>query len=102
MITHGAAGVYWDGGAERWWAAIRISAGGDQSKSTMRHLGTFVNEVDAALAYDQAAREHHGKKAMLKFPHLPPVPPQGPSSAAPTKRTRGEQVRPIQDRYQDV
>jgi hypothetical protein len=39
-----------------------------------RHLGTYVNEVDAALAYDQAAREYHKDKAQLNFPHLPPQP----------------------------
>jgi hypothetical protein len=33
-----------------------------------RHLGSFVNEVEAALAYDQAAREHHKDKAKLNFP----------------------------------
>jgi hypothetical protein len=51
-----------------------------------------VKEVDAALAYDQAAREYHKAKAQLNFPDWPPQ-PQGASSEAPTKRARGEQVR---------
>jgi hypothetical protein len=37
-------------------------------------LGNFLKEVDAALAYDQAAREHHREKAQLNFPDLPPQP----------------------------
>jgi hypothetical protein len=58
--------------------------------------------VDAALAYDQAAREYHKDKAQLNFPDLPPQPQVGwsmviPSQAAsdktsrhPTSRYRGE------------
>jgi hypothetical protein len=41
-----------------------------------------VNEMDAALAYDQAAREHHGNKARLNFPDLPRQ-PQVASSVTP-------------------
>lgn len=32
------------------------------------HLGTFADELDAAKAYDDAARIHHGEKAKLNFP----------------------------------
>jgi hypothetical protein len=46
----------------------------DDGKSKKRHLGTFLNEKDAALAYDQAAREYHGDKAKLNFPDLPSQP----------------------------
>jgi hypothetical protein len=45
-----------------------------------------VNEVDAALAYDQAAREHHKDKAKLNFPDLPPQ-PQAALSKTPRQAT---------------
>jgi hypothetical protein len=63
-----AAGVYRSG---KWWQ-VRIKAATSDGKSKMRHVGSFGNEVDAALAYDQAAREHHGDKAQVNFP--PPQP----------------------------
>jgi hypothetical protein len=48
--------------------------------------GDLREGVDAALAYDQAARVYRGHKAKLNFPDLnPPVRP---------KRARGEQVGP--------
>jgi hypothetical protein len=47
-------------------------------------LGSFVNAVDAALAYDQAAREYHRNKAKLNFPEPTPSQPQGASSQGPS------------------
>lgn len=35
-------------------------------------LGYFDDEIDAALAYDNAARHHHGPFATLNFPDGPP------------------------------
>jgi hypothetical protein len=32
------------------------------------HLGVFLKEKDAAMAYDTAAEKHHGKSAILNFP----------------------------------
>ena len=41
----------------------RIAAGGRRIT-----LGYYVTEVDAARAYDAAARQHHGQFARLNFP----------------------------------
>jgi hypothetical protein len=78
-----AAGVCWDGQNKAWQAAIVVAGEGG---SQLRHLGWFVNEVDAALAYDQAAREYHGDQAHLNFPDLPPQ-PQTASSKTPRQAT---------------
>ena len=45
----------------RWQARIRV-------KRNVTYLGRFVNEIDAAKRYDEAARLHHGDKAVLNFP----------------------------------
>jgi hypothetical protein len=66
------AGVNWISHSKKWRAEIYADTGDGKSKK--RHLGSFVKEVDAALAYDQAAREHHKDKAQLNFPDLPPQP----------------------------
>lgn len=44
----------------RWQARIRV-------KRHVTYLGRFVREEDAARRYDEAAREHHGDKAVLNF-----------------------------------
>lgn len=44
----------------RWQARIRIG-------ETVRYLGRFMTQEEAALCYDNAARIHHGPKAILNF-----------------------------------
>jgi hypothetical protein len=70
-----------------------IKADIGDGKSKKRHLGCFVNEVDAALAYDQAAREYHGDKAKPNFPDLPPQ-PQVASSQSPTPQSLLQMIFP--------
>jgi hypothetical protein len=54
-------GVSWDSSRERWTAQI--------SKGEMhRHIGRFHDEIAAAEAYDEAARELFGEHAYLNFP----------------------------------
>jgi hypothetical protein len=38
------------------------------------HIGYFRKEVDAAHAYDKAARKYYGKHAKLNFPDKPALP----------------------------
>jgi hypothetical protein len=89
-----AAGVCWDDHNKAWRAAIVTDAGGGEGKE--RFLGSFVNEVDAALAYDQAAREHRKDKAELNFPEGPPALPPAAFSEAPrpqaSSQYRGESM----------
>jgi hypothetical protein len=54
-------GVYFSKTAGKWKAAIKF-----QRKCIF--LGYFENEIDAAKAYDKAARELHGEFAVLNFP----------------------------------
>jgi hypothetical protein len=56
-----------------WRASIYADVGDGKSKN--RYLGSFEDEVEAALAYDQAASEYHGDRAQLNFPE-PLVEPQ--------------------------
>lgn len=61
--THGRSafkGVGWHRARGMWRAYISISG-------RAKHLGHFGSELDAALAYDAAAREYHGEFAALNF-----------------------------------
>ncbi len=56
-------GVTWHKARRRWNARIR-------SNRRTISLGYFDNELDAAKAYDVAAREHHRQFARPNFPHI--------------------------------
>lgn len=60
-VSSSYVGVYWDKQMSKFRSRIRIDG-----KS--KHLGLFDNEVDAAKAYDLAARELYGEHAHLNFP----------------------------------
>jgi hypothetical protein len=54
-------GVSWKKQTCKWAARIGI----DKREI---HLGCFKNEIDAAKAYDEAAKKYHGEFACLNFP----------------------------------
>jgi hypothetical protein len=53
-------GVYWKKREGRWAACIK-------SDGKRKHLGYFDSEVEAAKAYDEAAKKWHGEFAGLNF-----------------------------------
>ena len=53
-------GVYWDRGRKKWRAHIRPN-------NKHLNLGHYNNEIDAAYAYDIAAKELFGEFAYLNF-----------------------------------
>jgi hypothetical protein len=53
-------GVSWSKRNKKWRAYVRY-------KHTQIYLGYFVNEIDAALAYDDAARKYYGEFARTNF-----------------------------------
>jgi len=56
-------GVYFDKYRKNWGAVIRLHY-------KQRWLGRFENEIDAARAYDKAARKYHKDFARLNFPEV--------------------------------
>lgn len=59
--TSGYKGVHWDKQRRRWRALI-------WHKGQNRHLGYFDSRIEAAHAYDDAARELYGPYAAVNFP----------------------------------
>lgn len=57
----GYKGVFWDKWGRRWRAQIR-------ENGHIRHIGYFYSRIDAAHAYDDAARRLYGPYAALNFP----------------------------------
>ena len=55
-------GVYWNRQHQKWVSHI-------QSKNCYQYLGVFSNEIDAAMAYDTAARKTFGQFAKVNIPN---------------------------------
>ena len=58
--TSGYKGIGWSKAAKKWRTKIRV-------KSKLIHLGYFKSKINAAKAYDEAAKKYHGKFAKINF-----------------------------------
>ncbi|MHC4659502.1 MAG: AP2 domain-containing protein [Planctomycetota bacterium] len=70
-------GVSWNKKRKKWAAYIK-------KDSKQINLGNFNSEIQAAKAYDQAAKKYHGEFAALNFP------PQIPEESAAQEQFRGK------------
>lgn len=61
-------GVCWQKNRRKWIAYISDGEKRINGWSKLRHLGYFVNEEDAARAYDEAAKISFGEFAAVNFP----------------------------------
>lgn len=61
--TSGFKGVCWDKGKQKWLASIGFNG-------RNHFLGRYADKIDAAKAYDDAAREYYGEFAVLNFPKV--------------------------------
>jgi len=61
LNTSGYKGVYWDDTRKRWRTHIRIN------KLKRIKLGDFTSKLEAARAYDSAAKKYHGEFAYCNF-----------------------------------
>ena len=50
-------GVFWEKGCKKWRVQVTLN-------KKRHHIGLFVNELDAAIAYDQAATKMFGEYAL--------------------------------------
>lgn len=56
--TSGYKGVYWNARLGKFISQIRVNG-------LKQHLGVYMNQIDAAKAYNMAARKHFGQFAKL-------------------------------------
>ncbi|MBW1855173.1 MAG: HNH endonuclease [Deltaproteobacteria bacterium] len=54
-------GVHWKSSRKKWAAAIQLNR-------KIYHIGHFTDEIAAARAYDERAKQLHGEFACLNFP----------------------------------
>ena len=60
LFTSKYKGVCWHKMTRKWHASISFN-------NKIIYLGIFKNEIDAAKAYDEAAKKYHGEFACLNF-----------------------------------